>query len=123
MYASSFTASNALQLIFYLAVLVGVLFVTYYVTKWIANTQKTQLYNTNFEVIETMKVSGNKFLQIVRVGTQDYYVIAIGKDEINMLGKLDKSQIEFKTESNGTGTFADILKSFKKDKGDTKDED
>lgn len=125
MFLASFTIQNFLQLIFYLVVLVGVLFITYYVTKWYANGQKTQLSNNNFEVIETLKVTNNKYLQIVRVGKNDYFIIAIGKEEIHYIGKLDESQINFSDKSKAGGGFQDILTSFKKnfsnDKGDEKD--
>lgn len=123
MYLTSFTFQNILQLVFYLAVLIGVLFITYYVTKWIAGYQKNQGINQNFEVIETLKVTNNKFLQIVRVGKDDYYVIAIGKDEIHMLGKLDREQITFISKSSTRGGFSDILTSFKNNMNVVKDDD
>lgn len=113
MFLTSFTIQNFLQLIFYLIVLVGVLFVTYYVTRWYANGQKTQLSNNNFKVIETLKVTNNKYIQIVKIGKEDYYIVAIGKDEIHYLGKLDESQIVFPNNSKAGGGFQNILTSFK----------
>lgn len=104
---------------------------TYYITKWIAGYQKTQTVNRNFEIIETLKISNNKFLQIVRVGKDNYYVIAIGKDEVHFLGSLDESQISFEPNGQYKGGFSDILLSFRDkhregnylDKGKDKDED
>lgn len=128
---ASFTGYNFFQLIISLIIFVGILVLTYFVTKWIAGYQKSQTFNKNFEVIETQKVSNNKYLQIVRVGRDDYYVIAIGKDEVNFLGKLDKSQIIFETASENKGGFEEVFKVFRDkhrkdydlDKDRKKDED
>lgn len=124
MFTASFTVQNFLQLIFYLVILVVVLIVTYFVTMWIAGNQKRMMSGNNFEVIETLKVTNNKFLQIVRVGIDEYFVIAVGKEEIHMLGKLDKDKINFTNNDTQNGGFSDILASFK-DKmsigGDKKD--
>lgn len=128
---ASFTGYNFFQLIVSLVIFVGILVLTYFVTKWIAGYQKSQTVNRNFEVIETQKVSNNKYLQIVRVGRDDYYVIAIGKDEVNFLGKLDKSQIIFETASEYKGGFQDVFMAFRDkyrkdnnlDKDQKKDED
>ncbi len=114
MYLTSFTVQNFLQLIFYLVVLVGVLFAAYYVTKWIAGSQKSQMYNKNFEIIETLRITNNKFLQIVRVGKNEYFVIAIGKDEIHFLSKIDESQINLTETGSVPGDFSDILSGFVK---------
>lgn len=115
MFVSS-TGSNLFQLIIVLVIFVIVLFATYYVTKWIAGYQKAQLHNNNFKVIETMKVTSNKYLQIVRVGKDDFYVIGIGKDEISMLGKLSKEQvilIDSDQKDSKDSRFAEILSSFR----------
>ena len=114
MYLTSFTVQNFLQLIFYLVVLVGVLFAAYYVTKWIAGSQKSQMYNQNFEIIETLKITNNKFLQIVRVGKDEYFVIAIGKDEIHFLSRIDESQLSFTENAGAPGDFSGILSGFVK---------
>lgn len=82
------------QLIFVLIVFVGVLAVTYYVTKWIAGYQKTQGFNKNLEIIEAIKISSNKYVQIIRAGQDRYFVIAIGKDEVVPLGEISSDQLK-----------------------------
>jgi len=76
------------QLIIVLIIFVGVLFVTYYVTRWIAGYQKATQFNKNLEIVEAIKLSTNKYIQIVRAGENHYYVIALGKDEVTLLGEL-----------------------------------
>ena len=75
-------------------VFVGILFVTYYVTKWIAGYQKTQGFNHNLEIIEAIRLTNNKYIQIVRAGKDIFYVIAIGKDEVTLLGQLTEDQLK-----------------------------
>ncbi len=78
------------QLIIVLVIFIGVLAATYFVTKWLANYQKAASYNKNLEIVETIRLTTNKYVQIVRAGSDSFYVIAIGKDEITMLGQIDK---------------------------------
>ena len=82
------------QLMFALVVFVGVLAITAYVTKWIAGYQKTQGLNKNLEIIEAIRVSNNKFIQIIRAGEDKYFVIAVGKDEITKLGELSSTDLK-----------------------------
>ena len=81
------------QLLIILFIFVGVLAVTFYTTKWIAGYQKSHTFNRNLEVIETLKITPNKYIQIVRAGKDTYQVIAIGKDEIVSLGTLTEEQL------------------------------
>ena len=82
------------QLIFVLVVFVGVLGITYYVTKWIAGYQKAQGFNKNLEVVEALKISSNKYVQIIRAGQDRYFLIAIGKDEVVPLGEISSDQLK-----------------------------
>ena len=103
-----------MQLIGVLVSFVFVLLLTYLTTKWIANYQKGHSYNRNLKVIETLKLTNNKYIQIVQVG-EVYLVIAIGKDEVTMLTELSKEQLaEFTTEESPSGaqlneSFHDVL--------------
>lgn len=76
-----------------LLVFVFVLILTYFTVRWVGAFQKVQGVNKNFEVIETCKVTNNKYLQIVRVGTR-LFLIGIGKDEIEYLAELSESDID-----------------------------
>ena len=50
---------------------------------------------TNMEIIDTMRIAQNKYLQIVRVGDK-YLVIAVCKDSVTMLTELPKDSISLK---------------------------
>ena len=103
-----------LQFMTVLILFVFVLAVTWLTTRWIAGYQKTKAAGCNLEVIETMRVTGNKYLQIVRAGER-YLVIAVGKDEIHMLAELSREEIQFHENGNGQNlNFVDILEKVKK---------
>ena len=118
----SSTGESFFQLIFILVVFVGVLAITYYVTKWIAGYQKTQGFNKNLEIIEAIKITGNKYVQIIRAGEDRYFVIAIGKDEVVPLGELSSSELKEITEADSSTTvpyvdFKQILNNLTKKNG------
>lgn len=102
-----------------------VLAVTYYTTKLIAKLQKNNVYNRNIEVIETYKLTANKYIQIVKTGDK-YLAIAIAKDSVTMLTELNGDQLEILntgTDTTGnTQSFSDIFNKLKdlKQKTDSK---
>lgn len=106
---------SILQLVTVFIIFIFVLIVTYVTTRWIGNYQKTQLSNSNIQVIETYKVTNNKFLQIVKMGDK-YIAIAICKDSITMLTEIDKDAIivsEIKDSLNVNDSFKDLLEKAK----------
>ncbi len=80
------------QLIGVLVIFVFVLGITYVATRWIAGYQKGHSFNRNLKVIETLKITSNKYIQIIEAG-DEYLVIAIGKDEVRLLTKLTREQL------------------------------
>lgn len=84
--------SSFLELIGVLIVFIIILIVTYYTTKWIGNYQKVHQTTKNLKIIETLRLTNTKYIQIVQAGTE-YLVIAVGKDEINLLAHLTKEQM------------------------------
>ena len=72
----SSTGENLFQLIVVLFCFVIVLALTYYVTRWIAGYQKSQSINKNLAVVETLKLTTNKYVQLIQAGKDTYYVIA-----------------------------------------------
>lgn len=90
--AKSSSASSISQFLTVIFLFVLVLFITYITTKFVGSYQKVQNLNRNFEVIETFRVTNNKYLQLVRAADK-YIVIAIGKDEITKIAELDEDSI------------------------------
>lgn len=105
---------NFLQLMGALGIFIFVLALTFFVTRWIGNYQQTQWKNRNMQIIETMRIANNKFIQIVKVA-EEYLVIAVGKDSIELLMKLDADKADKLKIPEGVSmeSFQDILKKFK----------
>lgn len=83
---------NFFQLIMSVILLLVIMVVAYFVTRWIGNMGNTQLNNKNIKVIEGRRVGQNKFVEIVKVGNK-YFVLGIGKDEISCLGEVKEEEL------------------------------
>lgn len=107
-------ADSYLQLLTVVILFVFVLGITWATTRWIASYQKGKALGSNLEVVETLRITGNKFLQIVRAGKK-YLVIAVGKDEIHMLAELTEEEVAAPGERGAQNPdFKSILEKFKK---------
>ena len=108
-------------------IFVFVLCVTYFTTRYIAGVQKDKYRTGNMELIETLRISNNKYLEIVRVSNK-YFCIAVCKDTVTMLGEIRKEDMFFNESlDNGCVSFHDILDKFKstmpeRKKNDTNEE-
>lgn len=103
---------GVVQLITVLIIFVLVLFITLYVTRWIAGFQKQQMNGSNMKVIETMRLTPNQFMQIVKIGEQ-YLAIAVSKDQVTVLTKLDEAEINLSENDKAVADFSSVLKQFK----------
>ncbi len=91
-YLSKF--DSFLQLITLIIIFAFVLGITWFTTRWIANYQKGTVGKGNIEVIEVRRLTSTKAIEIVRIGDA-YYALAIGKDEINLICKLNEDELKF----------------------------
>ncbi len=90
---------GAAQFLTVFVIFLAVLAITYYTTRIVGKYQKLQGFNRNFEAIETYRVTGNKFLQLIRVGKR-YFIVAVGKDEISLISEVSEEDIELDPEVN-----------------------
>ena len=103
------------QFVTVLLLFLMVLFITYGVTRWISGIQKTQMVGRNMEIVDTMRISSSKYLQIVRAG-EKYLVIAVCKDTVTMLAEIPKESLELQDNSQMNGYypgFREILEKIK----------
>lgn len=90
-----------------------VLVITYVVTRWVSGIQKVQMTGKNMELVETMRISNSKYLQIIRVG-EKYLVIAVCKDTVTMLAELSPEEISPDCSNEGKAlSFREILDRMK----------
>ncbi len=103
------------QFITVLLLFLVVLVITYVVTRWISGIQKTQMVGRNMEIVDTMRISSSKYLQIVRAGDK-YLVIAVCKDTVTMLSEIPKESLIMQDSSQMNGYqpgFREILEKIK----------
>ena len=67
---------------------------------------------SNMKVIETMRLTPNQFMQIVKIGEQ-YLAIAVSKDQVTVLTKLDEAEINLGENNNTVTDFGSVFKQFK----------
>ncbi|MGN0482770.1 MAG: flagellar biosynthetic protein FliO [Lachnospiraceae bacterium] len=108
-----------LQLLSVLFIFVVVLALTYFTTRFLAGYQKTQMHQKNLRVVETLKITQNKYIQIIEVGTV-YLVIAVCKDTVTRLAELTPDQLkelnleDLEEKKTSTEDFQTILEKVKK---------
>lgn len=100
-----------LQFITVLLIFLFVLAITWVATKWIANVQKGKTFGTNIEVVETYRLTANKFIQIIKTG-EKYVAIATCKDTVTMLAEIPAEQIHLP--DGAEKTAPDFRKVFEK---------
>lgn len=96
------------QFIIVLLIFLGVLAVTFYVTKWTAGYQKKRSSGANIELIDSAPLAANKHIQIVRLGHK-YVALAVCKDTVTKLADLDETELTLSGKENGTVSFKEIL--------------
>lgn len=89
-----------------------VLAATYFTTRFIANYQKGQSAHSNIKIIESARISQNKFIEIVKIG-EKYYAIALGKDEIGVIAEVPENELDLESKNQELPGFNDILEKVK----------
>lgn len=120
----SFKGTNSLARALSMLLIFGiVLFITYATTKFVGKTQKGRFSSRNLEVLEALRISDGKLLELVRIGGK-YVVIASGREEVHFICEVQREELDLRAE-NGQGSFPDILKSkvFSKTEEVPEDED
>lgn len=102
---------SVLEFIVLVILFAFILFITYYVTKFIGNIQKTQMTTGNIQIVEVRRIMGNKQLAVIKTG-EDYFLVGIGKDEINLIGKVDGTHLINNSDETEM-LFGDVLDKIK----------
>ncbi|MDD6428155.1 flagellar biosynthetic protein FliO [Candidatus Weimeria sp. HCP3S3_B5] len=105
------------QLVAAIVMFVVVVALCYFTTHFIGQYQKKKLSTGNFAIVDSFRIANNKFIAIVKAGTDSYYIIGVGKDEITLIDKIDKDQISFKSYPAGKeqvdfGRFREMFKKY-----------
>ena len=108
------------QLLTLLVVFIFVLALTYFSTRWVGNLQKNKMAGSNIQILETMRVTNSKYIQIVKIGSK-CFAVAVCKDTMTFLCEVNEDELMYNSSEqkmiNQEG-FKAILEKFKKDKPD-----
>ncbi len=114
--ALSEKTDSYVQFVTVLLLFVFVLAVTAFVTKWIGNYQKGSTAGANMELVEALRLSNNKYVQIIRVGRK-YLAVAVCKDTVTMLSEIPEEEMNFSEGSVGSALgFRDVLAKIQKER-------
>ncbi len=89
---------SAAQLLTVIVLFIVVLIATWLTTRYIAGVQKGKLSGSNFETVDTFRLSQNKYVQIIRIGHR-YLAVAVCKDTVTVLCELQEDEITFRDEA------------------------
>lgn len=108
---------SIVQLITLILIFAFVLAITYLATRWVANVQKTKQMGSNIKIIETVRISNSKYMQIVKIGSE-CFAIAVCKDTVTYLCPVNEDELVMHDSSYETKSdnFKAIFEKFKKDK-------
>lgn len=101
--------SSGWQLVGVFILFIFILGATYLTTKIVGGVKLNQTKNSNFHVIETYRITQNKYLQLVKVGTR-YIVLGISKDNVNLITELKEDEILHLDQMvHSKASFSDIM--------------
>lgn len=89
---------SAAQLLTVIVLFIVVLIATWLTIRYIAGVQKGKLSGSNFETVDTFRLSQNKYVQIMRIGHK-YLAVAVCKDTVTVLCELQEDEITFRDEA------------------------
>ena len=108
--------NSLVQFFAVLFIFLFVLIITYFTTRYIAGVHKGKLSCSNIEVVDSLRISNNKYLQIVKVGKK-YLCMAVCKDTVTMLVELEEDDIQISETTDVTFDFQKIFEKVKKGTG------
>lgn len=105
---------SVVQFLTVLIIFVIVLGATWLTTRFVAGFQKGKLQGGNFEVIDSFRISQNKYMELIRIGNR-YLAIAVCKDTVTVLTELSEDEI-LRPEGSFSDTPMQFEEFFKKAK-------
>lgn len=81
---------------------------SYFTTRFVGKRQAGITGESNFKSLDIYRINQNKYLQLIQIGTR-YFVIAVGKDTVNVLTELSKEDIVYWRDESKKVSFKDIM--------------
>ena len=92
-----------------------VLFVAFYVTRFVGTYEKQKQLGKNVTVLETCRIGAGRYIQLIKVAER-VLVIAVSRDRVVMLSEIPASELDFKEEGSPdkTSPFQSVLEKARK---------
>jgi len=112
------------QLFFILIVLVGVIILAIYVTKFVAGAKYVRRGNNNLKLMDSLGLGFQNGIHLVKAGKK-YVLLGITKDKITFLCELSESDVEEAVQDAGLElpSFENYLNRILKKKKDGNDDE
>ena len=82
---------------------------------YLANYQKGKISESNMKIVEGIRISQNKYIELVKIGAK-YYALAVCKDTVTVICEVPEDELEFKDNTAMTPDFSSILDKFRNHK-------
>jgi flagellar protein FliO/FliZ len=124
LYGNSGGLNSVLSSLLLVIIFILILVLAYFATKFIAKYQSNMISSrSNIKIVESFRVSGNKFIAIVKIG-ESYYAMSVGKDEMHLIDRLNPDELRLNEDSKDKPDFKELLARIKnkksKDENNTK---
>lgn len=111
MILSSVSFDGVIQFATVTVIFVFVLVLTYFTTRWIGSYQKKTMSHGNIKIIESLRLSNNKVLEIVQAGDKSY-LIAVCKDTVTSIGEVNADSMNLQEDKPSGETFGNVFSRF-----------
>ncbi len=107
---------SLVQLFCVILIFIFVVFLAYFAARVAGSFQANMVTKqTNIKIIETYRITNNKFIQIVKLGDK-YVALGVGKDEVNLIAELNPDSInDIQSPLTTKIDFKDVLAKIRKD--------
>lgn len=119
----SIADNRVVQFITVTLIFIIVLAITYFTTRWVGSYQKKHMSYGNIKIVESMRLSNSKILEIINVGDK-YFLIAVCKDTVTTIGEVEPIEVNNEEPIEKRETFGNVFGRFKiMNKEETNDEE
>ncbi len=80
------------QFFLLIVVFVGILFLAYFSTKWIASAKMGLRKNNFISIVSTLPVGGSNSVQLIKAGER-YFLIGVSKEKITYITEIDENDV------------------------------
>jgi flagellar protein FliO/FliZ len=106
--SSSEFVSGIGQIIFFVIVFIGIIFLAYYCTKFLGKSKIQAMNGKNISVIESINIGIGSALYIIKAGEQ-YFLISVTKENISLISEINADTIKVAPQDEAI-SFEKIMK-------------